>query len=140
MDRGVSRTGPARSKQASIVTTVRSTDTAVSVARTRAMASASSAATSRDGAPLRRQTLVARAREHSMGSFELALPLRVLEPLRHLLVALAAARPARWGAVPTVILDRHVDAAVDEELHPLVRVVQEDEVVQDARRLVRVPI
>ena len=52
----------------------------------------------------------------------------------------AVARPTRCGTVPTVVLDGHVDAAVDEELHRLVRVRQEDEMVQDARRLVRAPI
>jgi hypothetical protein len=34
----------------------------------------------------------------------------------------------------------HVDAAIDEEPHRFVRVWQEDQVMEDARRLVRVPI
>src|SRR5256885_11691086 len=73
-------------------------------------------------------------------SFRCPLPFRLLEPLGHLLVALAVARPTNCVTVPTVVLDGHVDAAVDEELHRLVRVRQEDQMVQDARRLVRVPI
>ena len=61
------------------------------------------------------------------------------EPLGHRLIPQRVARPSRRGAVPAVIPDRQVDAAVDEELHRLVRVRQEDQMVQDARRLMRIP-
>src|SRR5207249_2230699 len=66
----------------------------------------------------------------------LPLPFRLLQPLRHLLVVIAVARPTDCVTVPPVILDGHVNAAVDDELHRLVRVRQEDEMEQDARRLV----
>ena len=68
----------------------------------------------------------------------LPLPFRLLQPLRHLLVLLAVARPTLCSAVPAVVLDGHVDAAVDEELHRLVVPVK-DQMVQDARRLMGVP-
>src|SRR5688500_213767 len=68
------------------------------------------------------------------------MPSGCLEPLRYLFVAEGVARPPRRSAPPAVILDRQVDAAVDKELHPLTRVRQEDEMVQDARGLVRVPV
>src|SRR5262245_38210831 len=54
-----------------------------------------------------------------------SLPFCLLQPLGHLLVVAAVARRTRRVAAPTVILDRHVDAAVDEVLHRLVRVRQE---------------
>jgi hypothetical protein len=41
---------------------------------------------------------------------------------------------------PAVILERRVDAAIDQELHPLIRVRPEGERVQDAPGLVRVPV
>src|SRR5947208_17005447 len=66
------------------------------------------------------------------------LPFRVLQPLRHLLVVRGVARPALCSGIPSVVLDGHVDAAVDEELHRLV-VPMPDELVQDARRLVGAP-
>lgn len=46
--------------------------------------------------------------------------------------------PALRGAAPSVVFDRHVDAAVDEELHSFVVIVG-DQFVQDACRLVRTP-
>ena len=67
-------------------------------------------------------------------------PFRLFEPLGHPFVALAVARPTGCGTVPTVVLHGHVDASVDEVLHRLVGVRQKDEMVEDARRLVRVPI
>ena len=66
--------------------------------------------------------------------------LRLFQPLSHLLVVRGVARPALRRRIPSVVLDGHVDATVDEELHRLVRIRQEDQMVQDARRLVRVPI
>src|SRR2546425_13295103 len=68
------------------------------------------------------------------------LPFRLLQPLGHLLVLCGVERPAPCRGVPTVVLDGHVDAAVDEESHRLVRVRQEHQAVQQARRLVRGPI
>src|SRR5437773_6827136 len=55
----------------------------------------------------------------------------------HLLVLRSVARPTVCVTVPTV-LDGHIDAAVDEELHRLVAPV-EDQMVQDARWLMGVP-
>src|SRR6185503_12952052 len=65
-------------------------------------------------------------------------PLSLLQPLRHFLIALPISRPSSRVAIPAVVLDGHVDAAIDEELHRLV-VVLENQRVQDARRLVGVP-
>src|SRR4029453_1697233 len=67
------------------------------------------------------------------------LPFRILQPLSHLLVLLAVERPTLCSTVPAVVLDGHVDATVDEESHRLV-VVLEHQMVQDARRLMGVPI
>src|SRR4029453_4504074 len=66
------------------------------------------------------------------------LPLCILQPLSHLLVLLAVERPTLCRTVPPVVLDGHVDATVDEESHRVV-VSVEDQVVQDARRLMGVP-
>src|SRR5207247_4176077 len=66
------------------------------------------------------------------------LPFSLVEPLSHLLVLRAVARPTLCRTVPTVVLDGHIDAAVDEESHRLV-VSVEDQVVQDARWLMGVP-
>src|SRR5438445_12905693 len=68
------------------------------------------------------------------------LPFRLLQPLSHLLVLCGMERPAPCRGVPTVVLDGHVNAAVDDESHRLVGVRQEHQAVQQARRLVRVPI
>src|SRR5262245_10863321 len=66
------------------------------------------------------------------------LPFSLLQPLGHLFVIRGVARPALRGRVPTVILNGHVDAAVDEELHRLVVPVPH-QLVQDARRLMGAP-
>src|SRR6185503_13506368 len=87
-----------------------------------------------------RHFIVACRSRFSVLAFLVPSPFRLLEPLSHLLVVVADAGPTDGVPVPTVVPDSHVDAAVDEELHRLVRVRQEDEVVEDARRLVRVPI
>ena len=71
-------------------------------------------------------------------SSQVPLPFRILQPLSHLLVLLAVERPTLCGTVPAVVLDGHVDATVDEESHRVVGAV-EDQVVQDARRLMGVP-
>ena len=55
------------------------------------------------------------------------------------LVAQGVTRPTRGGAVPAELLNCQIDAAVDEVFHRRVAVRQEDQVVQDARRLMRVP-
>src|SRR4030095_3356988 len=43
------------------------------------------------------------------------------------------------STVPAVVLDGHVDATVDEEPHRVV-VVLKDQMVEDARRLMGVPV
>ena len=58
----------------------------------------------------------------------------------HLLVAQGVTRPTRGRAVPAAVPNRQIDAAIDEVFHRLVAVRQEDQVVQDARGLVRVPV
>src|SRR4029453_6679627 len=63
--------------------------------------------------------------------------LRVAQPLRHLLVA-KVRYPAFSGTAPTKIADRHVDSAVDEELHAFV-VLAPHELVQDAGGLMGAP-
>src|SRR5262245_13822031 len=61
------------------------------------------------------------------------LPFRIFQPLRHLRVVHRIERPTPCRTVPAVVLDGHVDAAVDEELHRLVVPLKEDQMVQDAR-------
>ncbi len=61
---------------------------------------------------------------------KLTIPFRILQPPSHLLVLRAVARPTLCSTVPAVVLDGHVDAAVDQELHRLVAPV-EDQVVHD---------
>src|SRR5215510_9748764 len=65
-------------------------------------------------------------------------PFRFRKPLGHLLIVGGVMRPALCSTVPTVVLDSHVNATVDEELHRLVVPVP-DELVQNARRLMRTP-
>src|SRR4029453_527843 len=65
------------------------------------------------------------------------LAVRFLQPLGHLVVLLAVERPTLCRAVPAVVLDGHVDAAVDEESHRLVVPRKEDQMVQDARWFMR---
>lgn len=48
------------------------------------------------------------------------LPFRILQPLSHLLVLRGVERPTLCSTVPTVVLDGHIDAALDEESHRLV--------------------
>src|SRR5688500_7503350 len=66
------------------------------------------------------------------------LAFRLLQPPRHLLVVRGVPRPTLCRAVPTIVLDGHIDAVVDEELHRLV-VRMKDQFVQDARRLMGAP-
>jgi hypothetical protein len=47
--------------------------------------------------------------------------------------------PPFGGAAPPIVLDRHIDASVDEELHSLIVTATDGELVQDACRLVRTP-
>src|SRR5438876_1066098 len=68
------------------------------------------------------------------GAASLPLPFRLLQPLSHLLVIRGVQRPPLCRAVPAVVPDRHIDTAVDEELHGRV-VRMKDKLVQDARRL-----
>src|SRR5262245_36188812 len=80
------------------------------------------------------QKLIRRvAHSRSLGYF-IKLPplLSVAQPLRHLLVAKVRC-PALGGGAPAIVLDRHVDAAVDEELHGFV-VLAPHELVQDINR------
>src|SRR5258708_10696288 len=51
------------------------------------------------------------------GAASLPLPLRLLQPLSHLLVIRRVQCPPLCRAVPAVVPDLHVDVAVDEELH-----------------------
>src|SRR5688572_17673719 len=60
-------------------------------------------------------------------------PLGLLQPRRHRLVVIAVTGPPLCRGVPPVVLAGHVDAAVDEITHRLVRIGQEDQVMQDAR-------
>ena len=64
--------------------------------------------------------------------------LRLFQPLSHFVVLRGVARPPQGSTVPPVVLDGHVDAAVDEESHRVV-VVPKDQLVQEARRLMGVP-
>src|SRR5947208_882653 len=67
-----------------------------------------------------------------------APPFRIFKPLRHPLILRGVARPALGGGVPSIIVDRHVDPLVDQELHRLV-VRMKHQFVEDARRLVGTP-
>ena len=72
-------------------------------------------------------------------SSRFSLPSRILQPLRHLLVLCGVTCPTLRSAAPAIVPDRHVDAAVDEELHGLVVFVKH-QLMQDAGRLVRAPV
>src|ERR1041385_739669 len=61
--------------------------------------------------------------------------LRLMQPLRHFLVMRSVVCPTLGGTVPTIILDGHIDASVDEELHGLVIGVKH-QLMQDAGGLV----
>ena len=65
--------------------------------------------------------------------------LRVAHPLRQFLVLRSDRCPAHGGSAPAIIVGRHVDAAVDEELHGFVIFVP-DQLMQDARGLMRAPV
>src|SRR5215471_15077664 len=69
----------------------------------------------------------------------LLLPLlRVVQPLRHLLVLGSDSCPTLGGSIPPKIADRHVDTAIDEELHGFVILVPH-QFVQNAGGLMRAP-
>ena len=80
-----------------------------------------------------------RTSRHASSWSPFALPFRIRQPLRHLLVVGAVPCPTLRGAVPAVVLDGHVDAAIDQETHRLV-VLSEHQLVQQTRRLVRAPV
>src|SRR5215510_8535802 len=65
--------------------------------------------------------------------------LRFGEPLRHLLV-LKVRCPTLSGTAPSIIDDRQIDAAVDEELHGFVVFVKPYQLVHDAGGLMRAPL
>src|SRR5215470_9797827 len=65
--------------------------------------------------------------------------LRLAQPPRHLLVVCSVICPTLGGSPPAIILDRQVDAAVDEELHGFVIFVKH-QLMQDAGRLVGTPV
>ena len=65
--------------------------------------------------------------------------LRLAQPLRHLLVLHSVRCPTLGGRAPAIIDDRHVDAAIDEELHRFVIFVPH-QLMQDAGRLVGAPV
>src|SRR5579862_10032235 len=65
--------------------------------------------------------------------------LRLAQPLRHLLVLRGVISPALGGSAPAIIADRHVDAAVDEELHGCV-VFKMHQLMQDAGRFMGAPV
>src|SRR5262249_44210234 len=75
------------------------------------------------------------------GSVRCLLPplLRLAEPLRHLLVVRSVTCPTLGGSAPAIIDDRHVDAAVDEELHGFVIFVKY-QLMQDAGGLMGAPV
>src|SRR5688572_20249983 len=81
----------------------------------------------------------AKSSEFGSSCWPLPLPFRLLQPLGHLLVLCGVERPALCRPVPTVILDGHVDAAVDEELHGFVIFVPH-QLMQDAGGLMRAPV
>src|SRR5712691_1764307 len=58
--------------------------------------------------------------------------LRLAQPLRHLLVLHSVRCPTLGGRAPAIIDDRHVDAAIDEELHRFVILVEIHQLMQDA--------
>src|SRR6516165_3410236 len=64
--------------------------------------------------------------------------LRLGQPLRHLLVFRCVIGPTLGRSAPAIIDDRHVDAAVDEELHRFVILVPH-QLMQDAGGLVAAP-
>src|SRR5215813_12140845 len=65
--------------------------------------------------------------------------LRVAQPLCHLLVLRSKRCPTHRGSVPAIIVDRHVDATVDEELHGFV-IRMPYELMQNAGGLMRAPV
>src|SRR5215470_11866068 len=67
-------------------------------------------------------------------SSQFPLPFRFTQPMSQLPVLSSVLRPPLCRAIPAMVLDGHVDAAVDEELHRLV-VPMPDELVQDTCRL-----
>ena len=70
----------------------------------------------------------------------IALLLRVAHKLRQLLVLRSDRCPSLGGSVPAIIADRHVDAAVDEELHGFVIFVEIHQLMQDAGGLMGTPV
>src|SRR5438552_635837 len=66
--------------------------------------------------------------------------LRFAQPPRHLLVLRSVISPALGGSAPAIVADRHVDAAVDKELHGLVVFVKVCQFMQDAGRLMGAPV
>src|SRR5215831_20368794 len=79
--------------------------------------------------------------ENALGSSRRLLPpfLRVAQPLRHLLVLRSVTCPTLGGCAPAIIEDRHVDAAVDEELHGFV-VFAKHQLMQDGGGLLGSPV
>src|SRR5215472_9772796 len=65
--------------------------------------------------------------------------LRVAQPLCHLLVFRSDRCPTHRGSVPAIVVDRHVDAAVDKELHGFV-IRMPYELMQNAGGLMRAPV
>jgi len=65
--------------------------------------------------------------------------LRVLQKPSEFLVIRGDSRPTFGGGVPAIIVNRHVDASVDEELHGFVVLVPH-QFMQDAGRFMRAPV
>src|ERR1700704_4269839 len=65
--------------------------------------------------------------------------LGILQELPELLVFRGNTCPTLGGGAPPIIPDRHVDAAIDKELHGLVVFVPH-QFMQDAGRLMRAPV
>ena len=65
--------------------------------------------------------------------------LRVAHPLRQLFVLRRDRGPTHRGSAPAIIVDRHVDAAVDKELHRFVILVPH-QLMQDAGGLMGAPV
>src|SRR5580692_10942409 len=66
--------------------------------------------------------------------------LRLAQPLGHLLVLHSVRCPTLGGRAPAIIDDRHVDAAIDEELHRFVIFVGIYQLMQDAGGLMGAPV
>ena len=74
-----------------------------------------------------------------LARLRLACAFGASQELRHVLILGGVVRPPFRGTIPAIIANRHIDAAVNEELRCFV-VRVDGALMQDARRLVRAPV